>query len=131
MIRKFVSALILVPLAVMIAAFSVANRQAVTISFDPFDPNHPAYTFTLPLFALSLAFVIAGIVVGGIAAWLRQSRWRGRARRFEAEAREVRKELERVQRRTIVVPPTTSPTPASISSLPVVNAPRLMIPPRH
>jgi len=35
-IRKIIPAVILVPLAVIIIAFAVANRQIVTVSFDPF-----------------------------------------------------------------------------------------------
>ena len=35
--RKAVTALILIPLAILIVMFGVANREAVTISLDPFD----------------------------------------------------------------------------------------------
>jgi uncharacterized integral membrane protein len=34
--------LIVVPLAVVIIAFAVANRQSVTVSFDPFSATSPA-----------------------------------------------------------------------------------------
>ena len=34
MLRKIVTTIIVVPLAVVIVAFAVANRQAVTVSFD-------------------------------------------------------------------------------------------------
>jgi hypothetical protein len=37
MIRKIVTVVILVPLAAIIIAFAVANRQTITVSFDPFD----------------------------------------------------------------------------------------------
>ena len=40
--RKIVTAIILVPLAVVIIAFAVANRQIVTVSFDPFSVTEPA-----------------------------------------------------------------------------------------
>ena len=52
MVRKIISTLILVPLAVVIIAFAVANRQWVTVSFDPFSSTSPAYAATLPLFAI-------------------------------------------------------------------------------
>src|SRR5204863_7956465 len=52
MIRKFISALILVPLAIVLVVFAVANRQTVLISFDPFDQAHPALSLSVPLFAL-------------------------------------------------------------------------------
>ena len=41
-LRKIVAAIILVPLAVVIIAFAVANRQIVTVSLDPFSAEHPA-----------------------------------------------------------------------------------------
>ena len=42
MLRKFITALILIPLAVVVIALAVANRQPVLVSFDPFDQLHPA-----------------------------------------------------------------------------------------
>ena len=51
MIRKVVSALILVPLAIVIVVFAVANRQIVTVSLDPFDQAQSGSRVTLPLFA--------------------------------------------------------------------------------
>ena len=52
MLRKIVAAIVLVPLAVIIIAFAVANRQTVTVSFDPFSGHDPAAAVSLPLFAL-------------------------------------------------------------------------------
>jgi uncharacterized integral membrane protein len=122
MIRKLVTALILVPLAIVFVSLAVANRQLVAVSFDPFDDAHPAFSVSLPLFALILILLIGGVVLGGTASWLRQGKWRGRARRLEAEARKLRQENERLQRRAGV--PDRPP-----SGLPVVDAPRLTIPP--
>lgn len=99
MIRKIVTALILVPLAIVLIAFAVANRQSVVVSLDPFDQAHPVQSLTVPLFALILALVIAGVIVGGIAAWLRQGKWRRAARLAQAEARELRAEVERLKQR--------------------------------
>ena len=99
MLRKIVTALIVVPLAVIIVAFAVANRQAVTVSFDPFSSASPAYAATLPLFAIIFAVLILGVLVGGIAAWIRQSKWRRTARRLDAEVRALHDELETIRRR--------------------------------
>jgi uncharacterized integral membrane protein len=122
MLRKLVTALILVPLAVVLAAFAVANRQIVVISFDPFDQAHPAYALPVPLFALVLALVIGGVIIGGAAAWLRQSKWRRSARLAQAQARELSVELERLKR---------SLRPVELPSGPVAAdyQPRLSIPP--
>jgi uncharacterized integral membrane protein len=91
---RIVAALILVPLAIIIIAFAVANRQAVTISLDPFGASAPAASLTLPLFALLILVLIIGVVIGGSAAWLRQGRWRRTARRLEREAKELVARLE-------------------------------------
>src|SRR6516164_9259000 len=99
MIRKLITALILVPFAVLLVAFAVANRQTVVVSFDPLDATQPALAFPLPLFALMLALATGGVIVGGTAAWMRQRKWRSRARRFEAEARRLGAENEDLRRR--------------------------------
>jgi uncharacterized integral membrane protein len=93
LLRKIIAALVLVPLAVVIIAFAVANRRSVTLSLDPFSASAPAASLTLPLFALVIAALIAGAIAGGVAAWLGQGKWRRRARRHEREANELRVKL--------------------------------------
>jgi hypothetical protein len=123
MIRKFIAVLILAPLAICLTAFAVANRQNVVVSFDPFNPADPAFVMEPRLYALILVLVIGGVILGGTAAWMGQSKWRTRVRLLEAEARRLRHENERLQRRAGVAEPATS-------SLPLVEAPRLTMPPR-
>ncbi len=94
MFRRIVTAIIVVPLAVVIVAFAVANRQAVTVSFDPFSAVSPAYAATLPLFAVIFAVLILGVLIGGIAAWLGQSKWRRAARRLDADLRALQQEVD-------------------------------------
>jgi uncharacterized integral membrane protein len=121
MIGKIVKALILIPLAIILIAFAVANRQTVTVSFDPFDKAEPAFSLALPLYVLILALVIAGVIIGGTAAWMRQSKWRGRARAAESQARELRLENEQLKRRDGAMP--AGPPAAADRAL------RLRIPP--
>jgi uncharacterized integral membrane protein len=123
MLRKLVTALILVPLAIVLVAFAVANRQTVVVSFDPFDQAHPAFTLAVPLFALILALVIGGVIVGGVAAWLRQSKWRRTARLALGRARELGAELDRVKRSMRPVELPSAPVPGDHAP------PRLTIPP--
>lgn len=121
MIRKIVTALILVPIAIVFIAFAVANRQTVVVSLDPFDQAHPALAVSLPLFALILLLLIGGVILGGVAAWIRQSKWRRAARQAEWEARELRSELHRLKQhaempasaRTDYSPQLTIPPPAA------------------
>ena len=96
--RKIIAAIILVPLAVVIIAFAVANRQIVTVSLDPFSAEHPAASLTLPLFALVIVLLVLGVLLGGIAAWLRQSKWRRTARRLEREIADLHIEIEALKR---------------------------------
>jgi uncharacterized integral membrane protein len=122
MIRKFITALILVPLAIIVVALAVANRQTVVVSFDPFNQAHPAFALPLPLYALVLGLVIGGVLVGGVAAWLRQGKWRRAARLAQGEARELRTELDRLKRRTGAGELPARPMPADYT-------PRLTISP--
>jgi uncharacterized integral membrane protein len=91
--RKFVTAIILIPLGLIFLVFAVANRHFVTISFDPFNSADPSISVTLPLFVVIVAVAIAGVVAGGTATWFRQRHWRRAARRHEADARRTREQL--------------------------------------
>lgn len=93
MLRKLVALLILLPLAVVIVAFAVANRQTVTVSFDPFSATDPAFVLNLPLWGLMFLLLLFGILIGGVAAWLKQHKWRRRARRLEARLERTETEL--------------------------------------
>ena len=112
LVRKIIAAVILVPLAVIIIAFAVANRQIVTVSLDPFSAEHPAASLTLPLFALVIVLLILGVLIGGIAAWLRQSKWRRTARRLEREIADLHIEIEALKR-TAGVSSASVNTPAA------------------
>ena len=99
MFRKIVTAIIVIPLVAVIVAFAVANRQAVTVSFDPFSAASPAYAATLPLFAIIFSVLILGVLIGGIAAWIGQRKWRRAARRLDGEVRALHEEMEAIRRR--------------------------------
>jgi uncharacterized integral membrane protein len=91
--RKFFTAVVLIPLGLIFVVFAVANRHPVTVSFDPFNSSAPAVGVTLPLFVVIIAVAITGVVAGGSATWFRQRRWRRAARQHEADARHARAQL--------------------------------------
>lgn len=93
MLRKVISVIVLVPLAIVLVLFALANREMITLSLDPFDPTRPAFTYRMPLFILVFLLLFTGVLVGGVAAWLRQASWRRVARRLRSENRELRAEL--------------------------------------
>ena len=118
MLRKIVTVVIVIPLAVIIIAFAVANRQSVTVSFDPFSSANPAYAATLPLFILIFVLVILGVIIGGIAAWLRQSQWRRTARQLDADVRALHQELEAMRRRFAAEQAAPARDPAPLPAIP-------------
>ncbi|MET4386945.1 putative integral membrane protein [Bradyrhizobium sp. F1.4.3] len=91
--RKFLTALVVIPLGLLLVIFAVANRHFVTVSFDPFMANDPSLSVTLPLFLLLILVAALGVVAGGCAVWFGQRRWRRAARRHEADVRAARAEL--------------------------------------
>ena len=91
--RKFFTALVVIPSGVIFVIFAVANRHLVTVSFDPFNSTTPAVAVKLPLFVVIIAVAIIGVAAGGMATWFRQRRWRRAARQHEADARQARTQL--------------------------------------
>mgnify|MGYP000152857221 CR=1 FL=1 len=119
MFRRIVTWIIIIPVAAVMVAFAVANRQTVTVSFDPLSATAPAYVATLPLFILLFAALILGVMVGGFAAWLGQGKWRRRARRLDAELRAIHQEMDIINARHTY----RSQRPAPAEPFPPVIAP--------
>src|ERR1700709_2581375 len=90
--RKFFTALVVIPLGILFIVFAVANRHLVTVSFDPFNSANPAVAVSLPLFVVVIVVAILGVAAGGMATWFRQRHWRRAARQHEADARKARAE---------------------------------------
>jgi len=93
LLRKFFSAVVIIPLGIFFIIFAVANRHLVTVSFDPFNSATPTVAVTLPLFVVIIAVAMLGVLAGGMATWFRQGRWRRSARQREAEVRQMRTQL--------------------------------------
>jgi uncharacterized integral membrane protein len=99
--RKFFTALVLIPLGLIFVVFAVANRHLVTVSFDPFNSVDPSVAVRLPLFVVIIAVAILGVAAGGSATWFRQRHWRRAARQHEADARAARAQLDDLRGRTM------------------------------
>jgi uncharacterized integral membrane protein len=116
--RKFLSALVLIPLGVLFVVFAVANRHLVTVSFDPFDSVNPSVAVSMPLFVVIIVVAILGVAAGGMATWFRQRHWRRAARRHEAEARRARSEIADLRTAAVVsrggTPQLAAPVPRGI-----------------
>jgi uncharacterized integral membrane protein len=99
MLRKLVFWLILVPLAIVILMFAVANREIVTVSFDPFSTTAPAASVSVPLFVLIFVLVLLGVIIGGVASWLRQGKHRRAARVHQSHVVALRREVDSLNTR--------------------------------
>lgn len=75
-------------LAAVAAWFAVANRNAVVFSLDATRPGAPGSSAEVPLFAVLLVGVLAGLIVGALYMLAGQGRLRRRLR--EEEARNAR-----------------------------------------
>ncbi|WP_315925156.1 DUF1049 domain-containing protein [Mesorhizobium sp. SP-1A] len=93
MFNRFVLIVVFVPLAVILVALAVANRELVAFTFDPFNPGNPALTVTLPLFVMLFLVLAIGIIIGGAVTWFRQGRYRKLARQRGAEAENLRQAI--------------------------------------
>ena len=85
MLNRFMTIVVFIPLAIVLVALAVANRAPVAFTIDPFNPGNPGLTVTLPLFIYLFAALALGLVVGSVATWFRQGRYRKLARQREAE----------------------------------------------
>ncbi len=68
------------PIAVVVIAFVIANRQWTRLSLDPFSSTSPAFSIELPLWVLFIFGVFIGMLVGWSACWFAQGRYRKLAR---------------------------------------------------
>ena len=94
MLQKLFMMFVVVPLGVLFVVFAVANRHAVSVSLDPFGSDAPGLTITMPLFLLVLALMGVGVLVGGVATWRNQGKWRRAARQHAADAETLRAERD-------------------------------------
>jgi uncharacterized integral membrane protein len=116
LVIRFLKALILLPIAILVVLLAVANRSPVTLSLDPFSPDAPEFATQVPLFAVIFAAVAVGVIIGGTASWLAQGKTRRARRRYRREADRLRHETERLRsQNTAAGLPATLPSPQSQS----------------
>ena len=105
--RKLILALVVVPLGVVLVALAVVNRKPVELILNPFGAAEPGLSLQAPLFLLLLGGFALGLVAGGIATWLGQGKWRRTAREEAREARQWRRQADRLEKELEGVHPST------------------------
>ncbi|MGX5826590.1 LapA family protein [Mesorhizobium sp. 43Arga] len=114
MLNRFMLIVVFVPLAIILIALAVANRELVAFTLDPFNPGNPKLTLTLPLFIFLFLALAIGMIVGGLATWVKQGRYRKLARQRGVEAENLRQAISRASS----APQGSAQGPAQGSALP-------------
>ncbi len=88
MITKLLRLLLAVVGALFIVFFAIANREPVEVGFWP-----TPIRIDLPLYGVMLIGLFAGVILGGLAAWLaswrfRREAWQNKRRVLAMDARE-------------------------------------------
>jgi uncharacterized integral membrane protein len=90
--------LLAVAAAILLLTLAVANRHGVRLVLDPFRPDAPVLSVMLPFYAYLMGMLVIGSIIGGLAVWVGQARWRRTARQRRAEAERWRAEADRLAR---------------------------------
>ena len=109
MLNRFLIVVIVIPIAVVLIALAVANRGLTAFTLDPFNPGNPALTINVPLFVLLFSVLALGMILGSLATWFKQGRYRRIARQRSIEADAARASAARAAK---TPPPSASGTPA-------------------
>jgi hypothetical protein len=96
--RKLILALIVVPLGVVLVALAVVNRKPATLILDPLGRAEPSLSLEAPFFVFLLGAFAFGLIVGGAATWLSQGKWRRLAREETRQARDWRRQADRLEK---------------------------------
>jgi uncharacterized integral membrane protein len=96
-LRKALALLVLVPIGVLLVALAVVNRKPVTLVLNPLDASS-GLGVEAPLFLFLLGAFAIGLIVGGIATWYEQGKWRAKARAEARETRSLRAQAERLEK---------------------------------
>ena len=95
--KRILTWVIGLPIAIILIAFAIANRQYISVSFDPFSADQPWLALSMPAWSLLYIGIFLGLVAGGVAAWLKQGKWRKIARQSRKELDETRVENDRLK----------------------------------
>jgi len=95
MLKRIVNVLVLIPIGIVLIVLSVANRQSVTLALNPFRPEDSVLSVSAPFFVFLFLAVILGMVIGSLATWFTQGKYRKRARIEASEAVKWHSEAEK------------------------------------
>ena len=95
---RMVRLLVLGIVAVAVVAFAVANRHVVRFMLDPLSGPQGSFYVEAPLLYFLFAALLIGFILGALATWASQGRWRRAARQRADEVSRLKRETERLNR---------------------------------
>lgn len=98
MLRRVIWTVVAFPIGIVLVTLAVTNGHRVRLILDPFRPDDPVLSLVLPFYLYLFGALLIGIVIGGMAMWFTQGRWRRIARRRGAEAVRWQAEADRLSR---------------------------------
>ena len=101
MLKRLIAVLVLAPVAIVLIALAVSNRTPTRFTIDPFNPGNPVLTMELPLFIWLFAALGVGMIIGSVATWFKQGRYR-------KSARENIRKVEELKEKKAAQPTSTS-----------------------
>ena len=84
--RRFFVILLALAAAAILMPIGIANRQPVTLNLDPFGRTGTPLAAEMSLSLLMFLVFMLGLLVGGLATWAGQGKWRRTARIKSREA---------------------------------------------
>ncbi|MBT9372133.1 LapA family protein [Rhizobium sp. CSW-27] len=109
-VKKIVSLVVLVPIAIVLIVLCVANRQTVTLALNPFQPDDAVLSLSAPFFLFLFVAVLFGMLLGSVVTWIAQGKHRRLARQ---EARAALKRQDAAAQPKPQAPAGSSLLPAS------------------
>ena len=95
--------LFLAVVAILLITVALANRAPVTVSILPSEISDflpVANSYSLPLFLVILAAVLAGLLIGFVWEWFREHRIRAEAARRKRELNRLEREVRGLREKT-------------------------------
>lgn len=99
MLKRLIALVFLAPIGIILIVLAVTNRHPVTIGVPPYVGETPFLSFSVPVFVLVFAAVLAGIFLGGFGTWVSQGKHRKLARSRKVDASKWQFEADKEKKR--------------------------------
>lgn len=96
--RRFLWIVLAIAAAAILMPIGISNRQPVSLNLDPFGRAGTPFALDMSLSLLMFLVFMLGLLVGGLATWAGQGKWRRTARVKSREAFQWKAQADRLVR---------------------------------